>query len=126
MMHDVDPKDDLLKKIGNLDDVEVFNNYVLVAVYLAPKRFASGLYRPDSHADEDKHQSKVGLVVKMGAVACDDPTGKWFVGVSPIKENDWVVFKPSDGWGITVNGILCRMLEDTNLRGRVQQPDQVW
>ena len=43
-----------------------------------------------------------------------------------FNENDWVVFRPSDGWSITVNGVLCRILEDINVRGRIQHPDQVW
>ena len=40
--------------------------------------------------------------------------------------HDWVVFRPSDGWSVTVNKVICRILDDTNVRGRIQQPDQVW
>jgi co-chaperonin GroES (HSP10) len=74
---------------------------------------------------EDRIQSKVGLVVKMGPDALEDSSGTWFKGMN-IKVGDWVVFRPSDGWSITVNKVLCRMIDDTNIRGRVAHPDQVW
>jgi hypothetical protein len=61
----------------------------------------------------------------MGGDAFIDDTGKWFKDAK-IELDDWVVFRPSDGWSITVNGVLCRILDDTNVRGRIQQPDQVW
>jgi hypothetical protein len=43
-----------------------------------------------------------------------------------VKLQDWVVFRPSDGWSITVNGVLCRLLQDSNVKGRIRHPDQVW
>ena len=59
----------------------------------------------------------------MGDQACVSD-GKW---VFPdLGLNDWLFFRASDGWAITVNGVLCRILDDVNLRGRVQHPDQVW
>ena len=125
MSHEVDPKNVLLDKVGDIEDVEIFNNQVLVAVYMRSEKTQSGIYLPDKVRDEDRHQSKVGLVIKMGADAFIDPTQTWFNEMD-IHLNDWIVFRPSDGWAITVNGVLCRMLDDTNVRGRVQHPDQVW
>jgi len=125
MTHDTDPKQGIINEIGNIDDIEIFNNKILVAVYIRPEKTKSGIYLPDAHRDEDKIQGKVGLVMKMGPEAFDDPNGNWFNGVK-VEEGDWVVFRPSDGWSITVNGVLCRMLDDTNVRGRIQHPDQVW
>ena len=125
MEHEVDPREGLLKKIGDLSKVEVFNNQILVAVYLRPEKTKSGIYMPDNHRDEDKFQSKVGLVLKKGPMAFDDHTGQWFANVE-IEQNDWVVFRPSDGWSITINGVLCRMIDDVNVRGRVDHPDRVW
>jgi len=43
-----------------------------------------------------------------------------------IEVNDWVVFRPSDGWGLTVNGQMCRLLDDLVIRGRVEHPDIIW
>jgi co-chaperonin GroES (HSP10) len=125
MTHNTDPKQDLIDKVGNIDDIEIFNNKILVAVYVRPEKTKSGIYLPDAHRDEDKVQGKVGLVMKMGPEAFDDPNGTWFNGIK-VNSGDWVVFRPSDGWSITINGVLCRMLDDTNVRGRIRQPDQVW
>ena len=125
MQHDVDPKAALLKAIGSLNKMSIYHNQLLVAVYLRPKQTESGIYLPDQHLDEDRNQSKVGLVVKTGPQCFDDPTQVWFKDME-VKLNDWVIFRPSDGWSITVNGVLCRLLQDINIKGRVEHPDQVW
>lgn len=125
MTHDVDPKNKLIEDLGSIEDFEIFNNQILCAVYIRPVKTRSGIYLPDSVVAEDQHQSKVGLVLKKGPNAFVDETNTWFSGVV-INNNDWVVFRPSDGWSVTVNGVLCRILDDTNVRGRITQPDQVW
>lgn len=125
MMHAKDPKTELLDKIGDLSSVDLFNNQVLVAVYIRPEKTKGGILLPGQTRDEDKYQGKVGLVVKMGPQAFVDDDNKWFSGVN-IQEDDWVFFRPSDGWSITVNDTLCRILDDTNVRGKITHPDQVW
>ena len=125
MDHAVDPKEAILSEVGSLDDVEIFNNQILCAVYIRPTKTKSGLYLSDNTVDEDRNQSKVGLILKKGGSAFEDVGGEWFKDVE-FKLNDWVVFRPSDGWSITVNGVLCRILDDVNVRGRIQHPDQVW
>ena len=125
MSHDVEPKDKLLNDIGDLGHIEIFNNQILCAVYIRPTKTKSGIYLTDHMVDEDRNQSKVGLIVKMGDDAFKDSTGGWFNGKT-FEEHEWVVFRPSDGWSITVNNVLCRILEDVSIRGRIQQPDEVW
>lgn len=125
MLHEKDPKEVLLEQVGDLSKIEVFNMQVLVAVYIRPEKTKSGLYLSDKARDEDRYQSKVGLVIKKGPTAFVDKDGEWFSGLD-IKEGDWVVFRPSDGWNITVNGHLCRMLDDMSVRARISHPDQVW
>jgi co-chaperonin GroES (HSP10) len=125
MDHSNDPKAAILKDIGDLSSFELFNNQVLVAVYVRPKKTKSGIYLPDATVDEDKIQGKVGLVVKKGPLAFVDESNQWFTDIS-VSENDWVVFRPSDGWSITVNNVLCRILDDTAVRGKIASPDQVW
>jgi len=125
MTHDEDPKDAILAVLGDIEKFKVFHNEVVVAVYLRPEKTKSGIFLPDSHRDEDRHQSKVGLVVKMGPEAFDDPNGNWFRDVN-VKLHDWVVYRPSDGWSITVNNVLCRALKDVNIRGSIPHPDMVW
>jgi len=125
MAHDKDPREALLKEVGDLSGVEIFNMQVLVAVYIRPEKTKSGIILSDKTRDEDRFQSKVGLIVKKGPSAFVDDDGKWFSGLD-IKEGDWIVFRPSDGWNVTVNGTLCRMLDDMSIRGRISHPDQVW
>ena len=125
MEHEIDPAKKLLDEIGDLSTLEVFNTQVVVAVYIRPQKTKSGLYLSDKTTDEDRYQSKVGLVLKKGPSAFVDETNAWFKDVS-IKENDWIVFRPSDGWQITINNVLCRILEDVNVKARIDHPDRVW
>lgn len=125
MAHDTDPRDEKLRELGDISGFEVSRNDVLVAIYMRPQKTKSGIILTDQTVDEDRYQSKVGLVVGMGPSAFDEDYKAKF-GDTVYELNDWVVFRPSDGWNITVNGVLCRMLDDTRLRGRVDQPDLVW
>jgi co-chaperonin GroES (HSP10) len=125
MEHPVDPAEVLKKEIGDTSNVEVFNNQILVAVYIRPQKTKSGIFLTEKTTDEDRYQSKVGLVIKRGPEAFNDESGIWFSDTE-IKEGEWVVFRPSDGWSITVNNVLCRMIDDVNVRARIDQPDRVW
>ena len=125
MDHAVDPKHAIIEKIGDISGFDVYQNQVLCAVYIRPEKTKSGLYMTDANRDEDKIQGKIGLVLKLGPVAFDDDSGKWFEGVN-VDLQDWIVFRPSDGWPVTVNGVLCRMINDNNVRGKVSHPDMVW
>ena len=124
MDHDGDPRQKLLEELGDISEIELFHNQVLLAVYLRPTKTKSGLILTDSHVDEDRYQSKVGLLVKSGPQAFEQD-GNWFSGLN-FADHDWLVFRPSDGWSITVNGVLCRIFDDINIRGRVPPPDAVW
>ncbi len=124
MAHEDDPKATLREALGDLSQVELFHNQVLLAVYIRPQKTKSGLYLTDKHTDEDRFQSKVGLLVAKGPQAFEQD-GNWFSGLD-FKEDDWLVFRPSDGWSITVNGVLCRIFDDINIKGRVPHPDAVW
>ena len=125
MTHEVDPKEKILEEIGDIRGLDIYQNQILCAVYVRPEKTKSGLYLTDANRDEDKIQGKVGLLVKLGPIAFDDTSGQWFQGVD-VDLNDWIVFRPSDGWSVTVNGVLCRMIEDVNVRGKIPHPDMVW
>jgi co-chaperonin GroES (HSP10) len=124
MSHDTDPKEAILTASGDLSEVELFHNQILLAIYIRPEKTKSGLILTDSHRDEDRYQSKVGLLVKRGPLAFEQD-GNWFNGLT-FDDHDWLVFRPSDGWSITVNGVLCRIFDDVNIKGRVPHPDAVW
>lgn len=125
MFHEVDPRDALLKDLGDISDFELFNNQVLIALYIRPQKTASGILLTDRTVEEDIYQSKVGLVVKLGPTAFQDPDGEWFKDVN-INVNDWIISRPSDGWTVTINKVPCRILHDVNVRGRIKNVDQVW
>lgn len=125
MQHDIDPREKLLADIGDLSNIEIFNNKLLVAVYLRPEKMQSGLHLPDSNRAEDKFQSKIGLLVKKGNLAFEDDVGKWFQDIE-INMHDWLIVRPSDAWSITVNGVLCRIVDDSLVQGRVAHPDDAW
>ena len=125
MKHEGDPKKELIAKLGDVSTVEVFNNAVLVATYVRPTKTASGIHLPDKYVDEDRFQGKAALIVKMGPEAFKDDSGRWFAGAD-IKEGDWVALRPSDGWPVSVNGVPCRVIEDTTVRLKIDRPDRVW
>lgn len=124
MLHEEDPRDVLKSKIGDLSDVELFHTQVLVAIYQRPATTKGGLLLTDQYRAEDQTQGKVGLIVKAGDRAfSSDGDWSWPDGMGL---GDWVYYRASDGWPITINGVLCRILEDTRIRGRIIHPDQVW
>jgi co-chaperonin GroES (HSP10) len=125
MSHDVDPAETIRNELGNIDNLQVFHNQVLIAVYIRPTKTKGGIMLADSTRDEDKYQGKVGMIIKMGPEAFVDPTNKWFTNVN-VKVGDWVYFRVSDGWSLNVHGVQCRMIDDTDIRGRVEYPDEIW
>jgi hypothetical protein len=123
MLHEKDPKQEILDKLGNvLDDYEILNNEVLVATYLRPEKTASGFYLPKKTLEEDLFQSKCGLVLKIGP-SCDFPTVK-------IQVHDWVVLRPADAWACEIltgkDPVHCRLLYDKHIRARITNPGLVW
>lgn len=125
MLHESDPKKALLDDIGDISKIELLNTQVLVAVYIRPEKTKGGIIMTSKARDEDRHQSKVGLIIKTGPSAFVESDGKWFSGLN-LKVGDWIVFRPSDGWNITVNGVLCRMFDDAAIRARIPHPDSVY
>lgn len=125
MDHENDPRAKIANEIGDLSHIELFNNQILVGVYIRPQKTKSGIYLADRTVDEDRHQSKVGLLLKSGPKAFEPNNDGWFEGET-FNEGDWLFYRPSDGWSITVNNVLCRILMDTQVKGRIQDPDQVW
>lgn len=129
MLHEVDPRVKLLDGLDDVvSDIEVPNNFLLCAVYIRPEQTKSKLILIDSTRDEDKFQGKVVLVLKLGPTACSDPTGDWQWFDRPVEPGDWLVFRASDGLGMSIgdNGVMCRMFEDKNIVARITHPDQVY
>jgi co-chaperonin GroES (HSP10) len=133
--HEKDPREAIVEQAGDLSDIEVFNNQVLVGVYIRPEKTKSGLILTHKTTDEDKYQSKTGVILKMGPTAFEDPRDIWFRDAS-FEEGDWVVYRASDGWTVTLvsqdpktgekRELLCRLMDDTSIRMRAQTPDRVY
>ena len=132
MLHEEDPRSEILDKAGDLTNVEVFGSDILVALYLRPQKTKSGIILADSTRDEDKWQGKAGLILKLGPTAYVDEDGNKF---RDINVGDWVVFRPSDGWPVTLNAansviskdaIPCRVVNDIHIRLRVSSPDSIY
>jgi co-chaperonin GroES (HSP10) len=122
---DKDPADELIEKIGYIDDIDVFYNKVLVAVYMRPEKTKSKIIMPDQVRDEDKYQGKVGLVLKKGLTAFVDEGAAKFHG-QDVKVGDWLVFRPSVGLKMEINGTLCILLQDVQVELRIPSPDIVF
>lgn len=113
----------LIKELGDIKKDEVFHNGVLVALYIRPVRRKSGLLMTDKSRDEDMYQGSIGLVVGLGPAAFKDDNVAQFHG-KKLKLHDWVLFVPADGIGIHVNGVPCRLFQDTRILMRLSNPEK--
>lgn len=135
-----DSKQALIDSAGPLTDYEVFHNLVLVATYIRPTRKIKTnegklveLHLSDKALEEDRFQGKMGLVLKCGPMAFKDDAHVRFGGVK-IEPHDWVLFRPSDGielfikdhMGLKNDGLSCRLIEDTLIKGRVTDPALIY
>lgn len=133
MLHDKDPREAILDKVGDLSGVEIFGNDILVATYIRPERTKSGIILTQQHVAEDRYQSKCYLILKMGPTAFIDEEGNEF---RDIRAGDWIIARASDGWAVTLNtgksgvsrddALDCRIIPDVSIRARVSHPDLVF
>ena len=127
-----DPKAALLNSAGPLTDYEIFHNLVLVATYVPSEKIGS-IIVPDKSMMESRFQGKMGLVLKLGPLAFKDDAVARFGGVT-IEPGDWVMYRPSDGIelfikdhaGLANDGLPCRLIEDTLIKGRVTDPSLIY
>lgn len=125
MEHVEDPALTITKKIGNLKNIELFGNQVLLGVYERPQKTKSGIILTDNTRGEDQHQGKAALVLKKGPTAFVDDANYSFKGQN-VNVGDWVAIFVSDGRAITIHGTLCRIVEDQWIRLKIPAPDVVF
>lgn len=148
-------RDQIFQQLGDISETELFDNRVLVAVYIRPdvKTLPNGkkIYGTAKAQREDIYQGAVVMIVKLG---CDAFTGepefiaaKW--GGKPPKSGDWVFLEAQQGSAFNVvgdgaatlmsedhrgdpvvmfeweSGWPCRIVRDTEIMGRVAKPHQV-
>jgi co-chaperonin GroES (HSP10) len=122
MLHAVDPAEELKLAVGDISKIKVFHNNILCAVYKRPEKLASGLYISDKTRQEDEYQGKVVLVLKKGPLAFIDDDKTAFAG-QDVNPGDWVVLRSSDGWKLNINGVLCHVIQDVQIKMTVPEPD---
>jgi len=134
-----DPAKPLWDAAGDLSDYDIFHNLVLVATYIPPPKTFKGpngedipFHSTDKTLAEDRFQGKVGLVLRVGPIAFQDDGAAKFGGVT-IKPGDWVMYRPSDGTELFIRdrrkineGLSCRLIEDTFIRGRTKDPALIY
>jgi hypothetical protein len=137
-----DPKDVLLKKLGNaLDSFSSLNGpRVLVATAPTPVKKSSILQTQtarDKAIQEGRWQGKAALVLKVGGSAFEYdpryPSYPWEEdkhGRKP-KVGDWVYFRTSDAWetGIRVSesvAISARVIWDADIIGIIDDVERIF
>lgn len=122
MKHDVDPKKLLADLVGDISGVTLSGRQVLVATYIRPEKMKSGLIITESLRAEDKFQGKCGLVIKMGPLAWVEDADHVFGGFK-AEVGEWVWYRPVDGYSLSVNNVHCRVIDDEDLKGKLETPD---
>lgn len=125
MLHKVDPAQAIRDKIGSdhLDTIQVPGALILVGIYMRPNMTAGGIMLSDKTREEDMWQGKVGLVLKVGALAYSDEDV--FKKGSYCKAGDWVLFKAVEGQLFLLNEHPCRMIDDYRITAVIDGPDGV-
>ncbi len=125
---ELDTKQEIIEKIGDLSDYQIAPGELLLAIYCRPEMTKGGIILTASTLKEDLYQGKAHLVLKIGD-GCD------FFGL-PVKLHDWVVVRPSDGWALDINArpnimdrkdfVPCRMTWGKHVRAIIPHPGMVW
>lgn len=121
-----DPTKEMLKKIGDLSNIQIAGARVLVWPYIRPRKSPGGIILTDNAVKEDLYQGAVGYVLKMGPLAYqDDPDQNVRFGGFAAKVGQWVTFIPGEGKRIQIKGVDCRLFDDALIQTIVSDPDLV-
>lgn len=121
-----DPKKAILDFIGDLSGMTIFQNRVLVAVYMRPEKTKGGIIRPDMNKEEDVWQSKVGLVLKWGNQAFQDDGEYRFSDADKAMIGDWVTFNVNDSRMAMIRNYPCRFVRDASIICKTTDPDMTF
>lgn len=133
-----DPKTAIIKEIGQdvIDSYRLLEDDVLIGTYIRPERTKGGIILTDRSKEEDRFQGKVGLLLKMGPTAFrydrsglynayDKSKPNW-EGCEAPQVGDWVVYRMSDAWEVSLRGVSCRIIRASLLRGAISDPMIIW
>jgi co-chaperonin GroES (HSP10) len=118
-------KKEIFDAIGDLSKLDrLFSARVLVATYIPPRKSKGGIIFTDKELQESVYQGAVGLVVAKGPRAFKDDASNEF-HMQDVAIGEWVVFRPGDSKRVQVNGVNCRIVDDTQIDMVVTEPDFV-
>lgn len=131
VVHEGDPRKELMDKVGTIPDGLVMFSRILVAVYIPPivEKTSGGILMAQTiqEADRLEHcwQGKVGVCVAMGPDAYRDDEDIKFRG-QKVEVGDWVWFMPSSGHACDCNEVFCRLFDSERyIYGKLPHPDMV-
>lgn len=124
---EIDLKAEVRAGVGDVSGIHVAPYKVLVAVVARPAKQGS-IWLPDKAQSEDRFQGKTGLVLKLGPGCFEDTASHKFHGFK-VDVNDWVGFRPSDGWehfrtdpDNPSDGYPMRLFSDFDIQQRLDHP----
>ena len=116
-----DPREAILKMIGDLSGLELVGDQVLLGIYIRPEKTKGGIIRPTVNVQEDVWQGKVGLVLKMGPDAFRDrQTGDLYE--QRFEVGEWAIFDVNNSRSVQIREVPCRWIRDIHLIGKVKDP----
>lgn len=119
-----DQRKEIVKSVGDLSKIQLLSNRVLVGIYIEPEKTSGGVYLATRTIKESVWQGTVGVVLKKGSTAFkDEPNSNTYFHGQDVKEGDWVVYRPGDARRVQINGVDCRMVEDTLIDMVIDDPD---
>lgn len=119
-----DQRKELQASVGDLSKVELMANRVLIGTYIEPEKTSGGIIITTKTKEESIYQGTVGLVLKLGPTAYkDEPETHTHFHDQSVKVGDWVVYRPGDAKRVQINGVNCRLVEDTLIDMVVEDPN---
>jgi len=116
-----DPKREIIKWAGNLKDISVKNDRILVATYARPQKTAGNILLPDSQLAENRWQGMVGLLLACGPSAFKYDGSFKYEG-EPPKVGDWIVYKPAESTEVAWRKMSCRILRSDSVIATIKDP----
>ncbi len=115
-------KKEIFDAIGDLSKLDrLMSARVLLATYVPPRKSKGGIIFTDKELQESVYQGQVGLVIAKGPMAFrDDATSEFHM--QNVEIGEWVVFR-GGGPRVQINGVNCRIMDDTQIEMVVTDPD---
>lgn len=113
-------KQALIKAVGDISEVQILGENLLVATYIRPEKTDGGIVRPTETIKEDEYQGNAGLVLKLGQ--------GFFEHEGAEKEllHRWVLFGYNDGLKLHHNKVHCRIISVERIRAIIPDPKRVF